>query len=63
MCTYIYIHNIHITKTILKGIKISSKGGYVLKDTASNVGAVDDSCTSKGGLANLKVGSPPGGMF
>ena len=29
---------IHTTKTVLKDIKISSKGGYVLKENGSNVG-------------------------
>ena len=28
---------IHTTKTILKDIKISSKGGYILKENGSNV--------------------------
>ena len=36
---YIQLHTyIHTTKTILKDIKISSKGGYVLKEHGSNVG-------------------------
>ena len=56
---YIHLHTyIHITKTILKDIKISSKGGYVLKENGSNVGRKTDNCTSKGGLANFKVGPP-----
>ena len=38
-CVHSYIHTyIHTTKIILKDIKISSKGGYVLKENGSNVG-------------------------